>query len=116
MFKNISLLSESVFPTKLACFNLAAKFSAVYFLNLGVVLDSARSGISLLNSLTSVFRTLVVSQLPVPRILSSSSLIFVLKTVLAIKPIVYGVSYYPLLNFISLNFVYPCYNDLCKLK
>ena len=38
LLKFVSLLSKSVLIPKLACFNLAVKFSAVNLLNLGAVI------------------------------------------------------------------------------
>ena len=38
LLRFVSLLSKSVFVTKFACANLAAKFSAVSLLNYGVVI------------------------------------------------------------------------------
>ena len=45
LLKLISLLLKSVLLTKLGCFNLAAKFSAVNLLNTWVVIYLAWSGI-----------------------------------------------------------------------
>ena len=50
MLKLIGLLWKSVLLTKLACFNLAAKFSAVSSLNYGVVIYVTWSGILFLTS------------------------------------------------------------------
>ena len=66
-FKLVSLLSKSVLITKLACFNLAAKLSAVKLLNSWVVI-----------------------YLELSETLFSTSLIFVLKTVAVAKLLVLG--------------------------
>ena len=62
-------------------------------------------------SLYFVFKTVVITKLLVLAILFSTSLIFVFKTVVVTKPLAPGIFYQPLLFY--LNFVYLCCIDLC---
>ena len=110
LLKLINLLSKSVLLTKLACFNLAAKFSAVNFLSSWVVIHLKQPEILLSNSLIFVLRILVVTNLLVSGIFYSTSLIFVFKTVVVTIPLVSGIFSTTSLIF-SLNFVYLCYVD-----
>ena len=62
-------LSKSVLVSKLGCFNLAVKFSAVNLLNSGVVIYLSRLRILFSTQLISVFRTAVVPKTLVLEIL-----------------------------------------------
>ena len=100
---------------KVACFNLAAKLSAVNLLNSGVVICLSWLGILFSTSLIFVFKTVVVAKPLVSGIVFSTSLIFVFKTVVVTKPLVSGI-FLSTFQFFSLNFVYLCCIDLCKSK
>ena len=76
LLKLVILLSKSVLITKLDCFDLAVKFSAVNLLY-SAVLYLARSGILFSTSLIVVFKTVVVTKPLVSGIfLSASPIIF----------------------------------------
>ena len=69
-FKLVTLLSKSVLITKLACFNLAAKLSAVKLLNYWVVMCLELSETLFSTSLIFVFKTVAVAKLLVLGIFS----------------------------------------------
>ena len=69
-FKLVTLLSKSVSITKLACFNLAAKLSAVKLLNSWVVMYLELSETLFSTSLIFVFKTVAVAKLLVLGIFS----------------------------------------------
>ena len=75
LLKLVSLLSKSVFVTQLAYFNLAVKFSAINLLNSGVVIYLSWSGNLFSDSPIFVLRTVVATKLLVFGILFLNSLI-----------------------------------------
>ena len=91
ILKLFGLLSKSVWLTKLAYVNHAAKFSAVNLLNSSVVIYFLLLGIVFLTSPIFVLRIVVLTKLLVSSILFLISLVFVFKTVVVTKLLVSGI-------------------------
>ena len=87
----ISLLWKSVLLSKLACFNLAAKTSAVTWLNYWVVIYLAWSWVLFSTLRIFVLRIVVVTKLLVSSILLLTWLTVLFKTIVIAKSLVSGI-------------------------